>query len=509
MVAALPLVWMGAKMPPRLTAPGFRWQDEWTLARELLYEYNDYRPLLWGARAATLVWPVLLFLALALWSRQLWGRRGAVLATLLATCEPNLLAHSGLVTTDLGAAALVCTAVYTLWRYQQEPSLIRLLLVGLTTGAALAAKFTCILLLPILAGLLLLGERGSVAGIGARVPGLRRLARAAGRFGVLVVLVVLVVFAVYGFTVGCVVPRGSKGLPGVIYAARLSPASVWLATRVPVPAPDYFMGLCYVRADQIEGRETFLAGEIFRYGSLWYFPIAFLVKVPLPLLVILLGAPFCSGARLCGRDKWFLGLPALVLIASAIVSRLNLGFRYLLPAMPFLLLYAGRWASGSHSPRSARTWVLATCALWLGWESAAIHPHYLAYFNQLGGGPKGGSRYLVDSNLDWGQDLPGLQRYVEQNGIQRVWLSYFGSAPPRVYVPLAEPLYPESPPRLQPGDDPQRCIVAVSATNLRMMGPRAQHRLWHRPRSFDWLLRHQPVATIGYSIYVYRVPPEW
>ena len=95
-------------------------------------------------------------------------------------------------------------------------------------------------------------------------------------------------------------------------------------------------------------------------------------------------------------------------------SPLNLGERHLLPTYPALLILAGA-ASGWFRSEHRRFWSAAVVALLavLGAESMAIRPHYLAYFNVLAGGPESGYRHLVDSSLDWGQDLPGLKRWLE------------------------------------------------------------------------------------------------
>ena len=153
---------------------------------------------------------------------------------------------------------------------------------------------------------------------------------------------------------------------------------------------------------------------------------------------------------------------------------------------------------------------LAALALWYIISSASIFPHYLAYFNELIGGPGQGYKYLVDSNLDWGQDLKGLKRYMDAHGIARVWLSYFGSASPDYYgitydylpsyVLLNSSNVYEELLRLDKLP-PLRGTVAISATNLQgvllpFLGVNKDYFAFYRSQT--------PVANIGYSIFIYR-----
>src|SRR5262249_49882134 len=153
---------------------------------------------------------------------------------------------------------------------------------------------------------------------------------------------------------------------------------------------------------------------------------------------------------------------------------------------------AAMWKSQSRAARA----VVAVLAVWLAAGTAHIHPHYLAYFNGLAGGPSNGYKILVDSNLDWGQDLKGLKKYVEKTRMEPVYLNYFGTADPCYYglrffdLPRVFPRplsCPQEPPRSPPG------FIAISATDLVSTYLRYLH-------SYDWLMRYRPVARIGYSI---------
>src|SRR6185295_8529389 len=191
----------------------------------------------------------------------------------------------------------------------------------------------------------------------------------------------------------------------------------------------------------------------------------FAVKTPLPLILLAAAALFFAFRSRAPRAEWFLWLPVAIYTALTIAQRLNIGHRYLLPIYPFLCVAAGRAAARLVESRRARLAVGALLA-WYAAGTLLLHPHYLAYFNETIGGPRHGYRWLVDSNLDWGQDLPGLAAYLREHHEENVKLSYFGIADPAYYGITAERLPGFPPPAhmtagVNPGD-----LLAVSATNL-------------------------------------------
>jgi hypothetical protein len=214
-------------------------------------------------------------------------------------------------------------------------------------------------------------------------------------------------------------------------------------------------------------------------------------------------------------------LPPLGYMAIALTSDINLGYRHLLPMLPFLAVFTAvrltqpqalsgvgpgrRHRSGSKVAVFLRGHAIILLLItWLFLSTLRIYPHFLAYFNPLGGGPERGWHSLVDSNLDWGQDLVGLKRWLDENHVDHVWLSYFGTArpeyygipftgldsfPPRLMNPEARPFYPH---------DPAPGIYAISATNL-------QGVLFQNHDQFAWFRDREPLAKVGYSIFIYDV----
>jgi hypothetical protein len=328
------------------------------------------------------------------------------------------------------------------------------------------------------------------------------------------VVALLALWAVYGFEVG--------PLPAL---AEMPGVPAWLP-GLPVPMPSHFdqlLDLSGRLAGEAERLPTsFLLGELYPGGRWQYFPVAFLVKTPIPTLVLLAGgllltiaqARSIQGRRgLVRQVGWALWLPPLIYFGISLRSNLNLGYRYLLPILPYLYLLAARmgpWLAeqieqATGSRRALLTAATAALVGWSAWSGLAIYPHYLAYFNEWAGGPEGGWRILVDSNLDWGQDLKGLKRWMEANDVSRIKLGYVGEAYPSYYGIDFDPL-PSWPDRWQHPLhhdlyplDPAPGLYALSANLI-------QGRNLADPETYAWFRDQTPIDKVGYSIFIYDVP---
>ena len=285
---------------------------------------------------------------------------------------------------------------------------------------------------------------------------------------------------------------------------------LWLKEAKLLPEA-YLFGLASVL--QSTRRVAFLMGEI---GDGWwyFFILTFLLKTPLPLLLLVALAP------LTFRQRWrhdrvallFLLTPVLVYFGIASASRMNIGHRHILPIYPFLFVLAGSLISAAmRQAAPLKRGLMAVVYLaWYIFSCVSIFPHYLAYFNELTGGPEYGYRYLVDSNLDWGQDLKGLKRYMQEHGIERVWLSYFGTASPDYYGISYDylPSYVIFNPKQVRQElfrlarlPPLPGTVAISVTNLQGVYLAAFEL---NPGYFELYRQQRPVAKIGNTIFIYR-----
>ena len=359
------------------------------------------------------------------------GLPAALFALALCAFDPNLVAHAGIVHTDLGAALAFPAAVVAWEAARRRPAAPRLAVAALVLGLALVTKFSAVYLLPILLLQTLLAARSDSGG--ARVG--RDLLRLAGVFaGALAV-----VFAVY-LPVTARMDAGDQAavirdkVGSVGGAPALAERIVSLA-RISPALGHYAGGLASVaRQNAVGGGVTFLNGKISTDGFPQYFLVAFGAKSTLAFLVVTAAVLWAALRRRSGLSeemRLFL-LPVAVLFLASIGTTYNIGIRHLLPVYPFLALLGGALFSRAWAARAASPRARAVAAIWIAWpllaaaELARIHPHELSYFNPLAGGPVGGARVLSDSNVDWGLDLIRLARELERRGIKDPTVAYFG-----------------------------------------------------------------------------------
>jgi hypothetical protein len=320
-----------------------------------------------------------------------------------------------------------------------------------------------------------------------------------------------------------------------------------------LPQP-YLYGFAHI-AHTTVSRPAFLLGEVKTTGWWYFFPYACLIKTPLSTLAILVAAATVVAIRWfrLPRDRsisWlYRTAPLLTLLGVywifSLRSHINIGHRHILPTYAAMMILAGAASYWLRRPGWVKKAIVGLCLAGLVVESWSIRPHYLAFFNQLIGGPGHAYKHLVDSSLDWGQDLPGLRRWLDTQraaGYEgEVYLSYFGSGSPIYYgisaarLPSSLDLEPSAERYLLSGG-----IYCISATMLqnvyapqKLRGPwtprleavyretRAKllsgfssDRLW---KLYKWLqlgkltayLRErEPDHQVGYSILIYHLSDE-
>jgi hypothetical protein len=499
-LAAVPLLLLPIQAGP-VDDEAWVLRRQWEFGRRFLYRWNDGDRLLFWGRLPVVALGALLCVAVFLWTRHHWGRLAGALALVLCALSPEVLAHGQIVTTDLAVTLFLFLSVILFERVIVRVTPGRVVLCGLATGAALATKFSALVLGPILLGLtaVALWRRSKSDG-----PRSLELVGALASIGV---LALGVLWASYGFE------RRLSRDPAVEAAfewSRVTPEAgpVAAATRIVratgvLPEAYVFGFLRFYRHS--ETRPAFLMGQLSNEGWWYYFPATFALKTPLALILLLVLALALAAPP--GRTPfttWVLWLPVIVYIVVTQTRGLNIGHRHLLPLHPFVFAAAARVLVSARAHRIRQVlepmvWVLAA---WYAVSSLRVYPHFLAYFNEAAGGPSQGYRYLVDSNLDWGQDLKGLAVVLRERGIPEVKLSYFGSADPEYYGIRGELLPSQMLPppkavthRVEAGD-----IVAISATNLQgvYLDPSLRPFL-------DDLKSRAPLLTVGHSIFVYRI----
>ncbi|MGD2049702.1 MAG: glycosyltransferase family 39 protein, partial [Chloroflexota bacterium] len=355
------------------------------VSQAFMWELNENGlEMLWAGRLGIMLVSVLLGALVYRWAGQLFSStRAGLLALILYTFDPNILAHSFLSTTDIGLAFFLTWAAYLVWRHWRDSgqaTLLIYLVAGLAIGTALAAKFSGLIILPAL--LLIAGYRwitsrahaGRWSKLMSKQPARLSLFRTIVEVSGWILIAGLVFLLIYRFD-------------------------------FEILKLDFTLQ----REHQLNGHSAYFWGELGNDGWPLYFPITFAIKTPIPVLLLLL---FSLLLLIFRRHLDWERLWPLIIVAgffmAGILSRVNIGYRYLLPVLPLLYVVVAQLGQpGYLTSRSARSAVAAALALTI-FVSLWAHPHYLAYFNQLVGGPDKGWKYLADSNIDWGQDLQAL-----------------------------------------------------------------------------------------------------
>ena len=525
LVSALPLMFLDLRLPDAEGDPR-EWTEiaQWQYAREFLYG-NSVNPdtILGLARLPILFLGALLGLYVYCFTRREFGRPAALCALTLYAFSPNLIAHSRVATQDLLVSALVFVAATTFWRLIERPSLRLALLSGGAVALAAATKTTAVFLVPILGLVLFIRVAVDPDALRwptispaehLRSPRLQQLLSVVVLAAIYGLLTLLVLNAAYFFegsgqplTAYVSAERLAKRLPGSV-ADLVIPLASW-----PLPVPEGLIDLLRFQAGRVSGgNQIYFHGQLSSDGWWYMMPAAFLMKTPIALQLAAVAGVWASL-----RKKPFASSFALVatlaigvyLAGFAYLSSISIGIRYILPIYPFLCVLGGAGIAALVSSRKVLFFGAGVSLL--VWQAAAalfIYPHYLAYFNEAVGGPANGYQYLVDSYLDWGQDLPGLKEYMDEQQLQSINLGYFGSGDPAhygiTYRSMPSVGLPPSGEGAQwwyewaEADYPElEYPIAVSATLLGGV---------FIPDYYAELRDRQPDAQIGYSILVFNEP---
>jgi len=469
LLAAAPLLLQDDLPDPRAIS-GWEIASLSAITDGVVWQYPHPRRLALASRFPIILMTLLLGAIIYRWANDLFGPRAGLLALFLYAFDPNIIAHGSLVTTDMALALWGTAALFLTARYLRLARRRYWIGVGIVLGLALASKVSAILLLPVIGLLCLLWPRS--------FPWQRRLSATAGCLA----LAALVLWAVYGFEV--------RTLPGI-------PFSVPAATHVEIYRS--------LQEHYQLGHPSFLMGQNSDHGWWYYFPIAFALKTPLPTLLLLIGVVSVRVGELASQRvsessrfvrRWGpLVLFPVLYAVSTLFSSVDIGYRHLLPILPFLFIFISRITNHesriTHYALRFTFYALLTCHLAV---TLRISPHYLAYFNV-----RGGYRYLVDSNLDWGQNLYHLRDWMDEHKVERVYYAHYSPARPQVYAVNADFLPPDPRAVSFAPLDPAPGVYAIGATVL-------QGTYTPEVNTYAWFRAREPVARLGRALFVYEVP---
>lgn len=434
---------------------------KWAFGRAFMFSYKNPDKLLFFARLPIVLLALLLGFYIYKWASELYGTKAGIFALFLYSFSPNILAHSRLVTTDLGLACLGFITTYYLWKLLNDFTPKRAVVFGVLLALMLAVKFSSLFFLPAFALLALLFFV------------IKR--------DVFKTRIVIKKSEINKFVKICI----------IIFISFMF---VFSATYFFTNIQSFIDGIKIVFTHSTEGHLNFLLGEHSIKGWWYYFIVAFFVKTPIPT-IIFLALSFLLYRKLNNNDRniinineLFLIVPAVIFFSAFFFNHINIGLRHVLPIYPFIFVFSSRIINIKLKKMIIPTIIFFLLCTWYLASSVMIYPHYLAYFNEFTGGPDNGHNYLIDSNLDWGQDLKGLKKYMDANGISDVNLKYFGTDSPE----YREIKYDE----LQ--CYPMNGISAISVNLLQILN--INDRECHQ-----WLKEFEPIAKIGYSIFIYNL----
>ena len=445
-LAALPLTLAGCTLP---SADSDVWKvaEVWNYGHRFFYESGlSTDEFLFLGRAMIALVSAATGLLVFIWSRALFGWRGGFLSLGLFVFCPAFLAHGALATSDVMMTFFFVASVGAWWRHLEKPGFGGALLSAVTLGLAFVAKFSAVLLPPMLALIALVWAAGAARTAGWRAP----LARLGRTVALHFAVTWAAIWLCYGFRFGAFAPALAAGASfnhgwGFVLGGLGLPAEIiWYLREWRVLPEAWLYGLAFVLQFSRE-RGAFLNGDYSTTGWVGFFPFAFLVKTTVPLL-LLLALGLTAAARRVAVAGFAAAWPRLrpltplaalfaVYWATSLASHLNIGHRHILPTYPVLFIAAGWLGRSLDLRRPLLAAAVAALALAHVGVSLRARPHYLAYFNEIVGGPENGSRHLVDSSLDWGQELPGLKTWLDTNARkdEPVFLSYFGTGEPAYY----------------------------------------------------------------------------
>jgi hypothetical protein len=443
--------------------------DRWKEGNAVLNSAPRYGKTLTLARMGILPFFVLACAVVWRWGRRLYGEWGALAAVFLFTNTPPVLAHAGLATMDMAVGAGVCSALYAFTRWLESPDWKRSVWFAAGLALAFLAKFSSLLVVP--ACLLAL--------VALYRPRWR------GRNWAWILVAFVLIWGAYRFSFGPMtehVARDAAESGGVW--AKIPVGLLRAVESVPVPAPAILDGLWQVHQHVEGGHTAYLLGRNSFHGWWYFFPVAIAFKTPLALLLL-------AAIGITLRQARVPAILAGVILLVNLPTSLNIGVRYMLPLYPILALLA---AGGVVRLWRVRT-VMAALLVWIAVSAALAHPGYLAYFNEMAGAHP--EKILVDSDLDWGQDMNRLVAELKRRNVESLHMAclYTGDDS-RLGLPNWDSLEPYT---------PVKGWVAVSYTMLKNYGWMVAQQNGRNDLAFAWLDKYQPVARVGRSILLYRI----
>lgn len=468
-----------------------RWHDQPPLARLLFalpllgtdwsYHISDEqvrldRPAaevwLFRSRPVNVAMGVVMLLLIWAAAARLFSEPAATFVLALAVLSPDLIAHFSLATIDGAGALFFFASVFQFVRWWRTPTRLNAVLLGAALGFFLISKFNS----PPIAALILIVVLLRNGGPHWR--------RAVGVFAI----AAAIVWAGYFFHISRVVfADGNVTIHFAGYMKQLVQEMPTLATPITIflPACEWMTGIGMVVFHDIEGHRSFLLGNYSANGWKLYFPAAVVLKWPIIILLLAAAGALLVRRMSKRRDLLLMTLFAAVYFGFAILTRIDIGVRHVLPIYPVLLLYTGAVWEWARDKRSAQGLLIALVIV-QALDTTRYAPDYLSYFTAAV--PSQNTwRYLSDSNTDWGQGMFALREYQREHPGEDIYLAYVGEVDPAFYGIRYT--------RLGETDHPAGTVI-VSATHL-------SGQLLQNHDAYRWLLRYPRKTILNHTLFVF------
>ena len=435
-----------------------------------------------------------------LFAAELYGKSARIVALLLWCFSPFVLGHAATIMPDAHTASLAVASVYCFWRWLKKPDFWNALIAGLVLGLAELCKFTLLVFYPLFILMWII----------YRTPEFRNLTRTewwrqGQQFTAIVLISIAVINTGYlyegtGKTLGSFRFQTAT-LSGVdslhdVPSGGGNRFNGTLLGYFPMPLPaNYIQGIDTQKLDFERGLPSYLRGEWSDHGWWYYFLYALLIKTPLGTLGLFALAIFCSlffgSTNAAWRDEMVVLLPGLaILVLVSSQTGFSVHSRYVIPALPFFFVWMSKVGKAFELRHRSLAVAVVLLLAWSIGNSLWVYPHCISYFNEIVGGPRNGPKHLLDSNIDWGQDLFQLEKWCKDHPeIENLSVAYWGSYPiDLTSIPTKG---------IPPLGEPELGWYAVSVNNL-----------FGQEKQYDYFLDFEPAARIGYSIYIYQIGEE-
>ncbi len=465
--------------------PVYMFEHQWELSSEFLYESgNDAEKIIFFSRLPFLLVGILLGIYIYTWAKELYGSHAGLLALFFYSFSPNMLAYTQLVITDLILSAFFFITVYYFWCWRKEKKKKYVIFCGVFFGLANASKFSAIYLIPV--------------------------------FGILLGIEWILQYRKNKNIFLQDKKQIQKDIIGIIIVFGIA-LFILAVTYLFVNISDYLYVVSFTVDRSVSGHHNYLLGEYSTQGWWYYFIVVFFLKTPSALLLLFMSLLLFLGLFKNGKETsevivcnenchniFYLNFNELVLIIPLLFyfiafmfNHINIGIRHILPIYPFIFVFVSKAVALEFEKEQTKKWwhsILVILSVWYIISTILIAPHFLAFFNEFAGGPNNGPELLLDSNIDWSQDINRMEQWINKNNLRNTTIFY------SVFTP--EPSGYRALQRKAVSCTPHPGIFILSVNNLYDLAQKRQG-------CFNWFREREPTEKIGYSIFVYNITDPW